>query len=236
MQVGNPDAGYVQAGVYQVNQRDLDDGFNFDPTRATGALAILEGAVFPTFGPFRYRGSYTVGAWYQTAGGPDLYYNRTGLPLSLAGGTPLAHQERSGLYGVAVQDLYRPNPDDPGRNLSALARVTFADPHTSAIDEQETVGLVYKGFWDARPSDWIGIAIGQSHASAAVAKGIAVANAFDGAYRPVPGYERVMEVFYSIAVTPDVVIRPNIQFVNRPGGLAKREDLVVFGVKSGITF
>lgn len=150
-----------------------------------------KGAVFPIFGPFRYRGGYTFGAWYQTAGGPGLYYNCAGLPLGVAGGTPLAHQERSGLCGVAIQELYRPNPDEPCRNPSAFTRVTFADPHTSAIDEKETVGLVYKGLWDDRPADWIGIAIGQSHASAAVAKGFAVANAFDGAYRPVPAYERV---------------------------------------------
>lgn len=236
LRLGNLETGYIQAGVYQVNRRDLDDGFNFDPTGATGALAILEGAVFPTFGPFNYRGSYTVGGWYQTAGGPDLYYNTARLPLSLYGGLPLGHQERSGVYGVAVQELYRPNPDEPTRNLSAFLRVTFADPRTSPLDEQETLGLVYKGFWDARPSDWIGVAIGQSHASSAAARGIAAANAFGGTYQPIPGYERVLEVFYSLALTPDVVIRPNIQFVNRPGGINRREDVVVFGVKSGVTF
>ncbi|MCJ2072931.1 carbohydrate porin [Methylobacterium sp. J-030] len=236
LRVGNLESGYIQAGVYQVNQRDLDDGFNFDPTGATGALAILEGAVFPTFGPFNYRGSYTVGGWYQTSGGPDLYYNTARLPLSVYGGLPLGHQERSGVYGVAIQELYRPNPDEPGRNLSAFLRVTFADSRTSPLDEQETLGLVYKGFWDTRPFDWIGVAIGQSHASSATARGIAAANTFYGAYQPLPGYERVLEVFYSLAVTPDVVIRPNIQFVNRPGGINRREDVVVFGVKSGITF
>lgn len=236
LRLGSLSTGYIQAGVYQVNQRDLDDGFNFDPSHATGALAILEGAIFPTFGPHDYRGSYTIGGWYQTAGGPDLYYNTAGLPLSVAGGLPLGHRERSGVYGVAVQELYRPNPDEPGRNLSAFLRVAFADPHTSPLDEQETIGLVYKGFWDVRPSDWIGVAVGQSHASSAAAKGVAAANAYFGEYQPIPGYERVLEVFYSIAVTPDVVIRPNIQFVNRPGGVSRREDVVVFGVKSGITF
>ena len=200
LRLGNLETGYIQAGVYQVNRRDLDDGFNFDPTWATGARAILEGAVFPTFGPFNYRGSYTVGGWYQTAGGPDLYYNTARLPLSLYGGLPLGHQERSGVYGVAVQELYRPNPDEPTRNLSAFLRVTFADPRTSPLDEQETLGLVYKGFWDARPSDWIGVAIGQSHASSAAARGIAAANAFGGTYQPIPGYERVLEVFYSLAL------------------------------------
>jgi porin len=72
--------------------------------------------------------------------------------------------------------------------------------------------------------------------SSATARGIAAANVFTATYQPVPGYERVLEVFYSLALTPDVVIRPNIQFVNRPGGVARREDVVVFGVKSGITF
>ncbi len=236
LRLGNLTTGYLQAGVYQVNRRDLDDGFNFDPTGATGVLAIFEGAVFPTFGPFSYRGSYTVGGWFQTAGGSDLLFNTVGLPLSVSGGSPLGHQDRSGVYGVAVQELFRPDPDEPGHNLSGFLRMTFAESRTSPIDEQETVGLVYKGFWGARPFDWIGVAIGQSHASSSAARGIALSNAFGGTYQPVPGYERVLEVFYSLAVTPDVVIRPNIQFVNRPGGVARREDVVVFGVKSGITF
>lgn len=236
LRLGNLETGYIQAGVYQVNQRDLDDGFNIDPTGATGALAILEAAAFPTFGPFNYRGSYTVGGWYQTAGGSDLAANAARLPLSVYGGFPLGHQERSGVYGVAVQELYRPKPDEPARNLSAFLRVTVADSRTSPIDEQETLGLVYKGFWGDRPFDWIGVAIGRSHASSATARGIAAANVATGTYQPVPGYERVLEVFYSLALTPDVVIRPNIQFVNRPGGVTRREDVVVFGVKSGITF
>ncbi|GJD47785.1 Porin B [Methylobacterium crusticola] len=236
LRLGNLDTGYLQAGVYQVNQRDLDDGFNVDPTRATGALAIVEGALFPKVGPLGYRGSYTVGGWFQTAGGPDLYRNGAGLPLSVAGGTPLAHQERSGVYGIAIQEVYRPLPDNPARNISAFVRVAFANPSTSAIDQQMTAGAVYKGFWDARPFDWIGVAFGVSHASSALARGIAALSAFDGAFRPQPGYERALEVFYSFALTPDVVIRPNIQFVNRPGGVAGRTDVLVFGVKSGVTF
>ncbi|GJE44428.1 Porin B [Methylobacterium soli] len=154
----------------------------------------------------------------------------------MAGGTPLSHQERSGVYGVAVQELYRPLPDNPARNVSGFLRASFANSRTSSIDEQITIGAVYKGFWDARPLDWIGAGFGVSHASSAIARGLEAANAFDGGNRPIPGYERVIEVFYSFAASPDVVIRPNIQFINRPGGVAGRQDVLVFGVKSGVTF
>lgn len=236
LRVGNLDTGYLMAGVYQVNPRDLEDGFNFDPTGANGALAIVEAAAFPTLPPFTYRGSYTVGAWYQTGGGPDLFLNRDGLPLTSAGGLPIANRDRSGVYGVAVQELYRPDPDNALRNLSVFVRVTLANASTSVIDRQETIGLVYKGFWAERPLDWIGIGIGQSHASRSLAQSIQTTNVLDGGFRPVPGYERALEVFYSLALSPDVVVRPNIQFIHRPGGVAERADILVFGVKSGVTF
>ncbi|AMB44845.1 UNVERIFIED_ORG: porin [Methylobacterium sp. SuP10 SLI 274] len=236
LRLGNLDTGYLMAGVYQVNPRDLENGFNFDPTGAAGALAIVEAAAFPTLPPFTYRGSYTVGAWYQTGGGPDLFLNRDGLPLASAGGLPLANRDRSGLYGVAVQELYRPDPGNPLRNLSAFVRVTLANSSTSLIDRQETIGLVYKGFWAERPFDWIGVGIGQSHASRALAQSVQMANLLDGGVRALPGYERALEVFYSLALSPDVVVRPNIQFINRPGGVGGRDDILVFGVKSGVTF
>ncbi|MBD8904698.1 carbohydrate porin [Methylobacterium bullatum] len=236
LRLGNLETGYLMAGVYQVNPRDLADGFNFDPSGATGALAIVEAAVFPTLPLFAHRGSYTVGAWYQTGNNSDLYLNGSGLPLSVDGGAPMANRDRSGVYGVAVQELYRPDPANPLCNLSVFLRATIANSSTSAIDDQQTVGFVYKGFWSERPFDWIGIGIGQSHASSALAQSIHAANAMDGGIRPVPGYERAIEVFYSLALHPDVVIRPNIQLINRPGGYAGRTDIVVFGVKSGLTF
>lgn len=236
LRLGNTSTGYLMAGIYQVNPRDLQDGFNFDPSGAVGALAIVEAAAFPTLPPFSYPGSYTVGAWYQTGGGPDLFLNRDGLPLAVAGGVPIANRERSGLYGVAVQELYRPDPANPLSSLTAFVRVTMANSSTSFIDRQETIGLVYKGFWAERPFDWIGIGIGQSHASRGLGQSVQVANLLDGGVRPIPGYERALEVFYSLALCSDVVVRPNIQFINRPGGVAGRTDIVVFGVKSGVTF
>ncbi|AMB46066.1 hypothetical protein Y590_14175 [Methylobacterium sp. AMS5] len=236
LRLGNTDTGYLMAGVYQVNPRDLENGFNFDPSGAVGALAIVEAAAFPTLPPFSYPGSYTVGAWYQTGGGPDLFLNREGLPLAVVGGAPVANRERSGLYGVAVQELYRPNPANPLGSFSAFVRVTMANSSTSFIDRQETIGFVYKGFWAARPLDWIGFGIGQSHASRGLAQSLQAANLLDGGARPIPGYERALEVFYSLALSPDVVVRPNIQFINRPGGVAGRTDILVFGVKSGVTF
>ncbi|MDF9861019.1 carbohydrate-selective porin OprB, partial [Methylorubrum pseudosasae] len=146
------------------------------------------------------------------------------------------NRDRSGLYGVAVQELYRPDPGNPLRNLSAFVRVTLANSSTSLIDRQETIGLVYKGFWAERPFDWIGVGIGQSHASRALAQSVQMANLLDGGVRALPGYERALEVFYSLALSPDVVVRPNIQFINRPGGVGGRDDILVFGVKSGVTF
>ena len=54
--------------------------------------------------------------------------------------------------------------------------------------------------------------------------------------RDMPAQERFVEAFYSIAVTDNVVVRPNIQYITRRATPEHKPDVVVFGLTSLITF
>lgn len=44
------------------------------------------------------------------------------------------------------------------------------------------------------------------------------------------------ELYYRVALTPAVSLTPNIQYFHRPGGFDEAEDVVVFCLKTVISF
>ena len=45
-----------------------------------------------------------------------------------------------------------------------------------------------------------------------------------------------MEVYYGVSVTPALTLRPNVQYVANPGGLSGDKSVVVFGLKTEVSF
>ncbi|MCG4268854.1 carbohydrate porin, partial [Acetobacter senegalensis] len=81
-------------------------------------------------------------------------------PFAQYRGQPLRHDGRNGLYFVGVQEVYRPDPANTVRNVSAFVRAVASDRDTSVYSAQVTSGLVYKGWCAERPNDWIGLGVG----------------------------------------------------------------------------
>jgi porin len=236
LRVGTPDTAYLQVGAYQVNPDNLADGFSFNFSKGTGALILSEAGWFPKFGGSGYAGSYKIGGWYETSGGNDVLLNDRRLPSALYRGQPLHHDGRNGLYFVGVQEVYRPDPANSKRTVSAFVRAVASDRDTSVYAAQVTSGLVYKGWCAERPNDWIGLGVGQTTPNPRAVEAIEQRNLISRTNRPMPAQERFVEAFYSIAVTDNVVVRPNIQYITRRATPKHKPDVVVFGLTSLITF
>jgi porin len=236
LRVGTPDTAYLQVGAYQVNPDNLADGFSFNFSKGTGALILSEAGWFPKFGGSGYAGSYKIGGWYETSGGNDVLLNDRRLPSALYRGQPLHHDGRNGLYFVGVQEVYRPDPANSKRTVSAFVRAVASDRDTSVYAAQVTSGLVYKGWCAERPNDWIGLGVGQTTPNPRAVEAIEQRNLISRTNRPMPAQERFVEAFYSIAVTDNVVVRPNIQYITRRATPEHKPDVVVFGLTSLITF
>ena len=70
------DAGYVQAGAYQVNPAyalQHDAVLPDNPSGTTGALLPLEFAWLPEVGAPQLPGSYKLGVWYDTSHASDVF-------------------------------------------------------------------------------------------------------------------------------------------------------------------
>ena len=229
---------YLQSGLYQVNPRYVDDdyarrsGWTLDnPRGTTGTLIPLE------FGlqafPGGRSGSYKVGAWYNTSDGADLYYDVARNSRGLTGLDALQH---SGQYGAYLNFQQQITGTGEGRGASVFLNITQADRRTAALDRQVALGVVYQGpFGQAR--DAIGLAVGATHNNARHASYVRDSNARTGlAVAAGGGNEYAMEAYYTWSPIPGLYVRPNLQYIVRPGGTSANRNALVLGLKSQVSF
>jgi len=229
---------FLQIAAYQVNPKYVDDSYASHkglfpgfPSGTTGALIPLEFGWKPSVNGL--PGSYRFGVWYNTSKGNDLYLNTDRQPLAEFGGDALQHGSRKGAWISFSQQV---TGEAGGKGASVFLNIASADHETSATNNQVALGMEYKGIFD-RPNDFIGAAFGGSYASGYAAKNQRLINALTGSNTIVSrGYERVSEVFYSWSPIPSLAIRPNLQYIQDPGGSSKRDNAFVLGLKTSVAF
>ena len=223
----------VNASLYQVNPRFTENsqGLNFgSPSGTTGYLAVGELAWKPTLNGL--PGSYRAGIWRNTGDFNDVYQDVNGQPIGLTGNAPDQHDQASGYYGMAEQRVYQ-DPSNSARGLTLFANFIQSDRDVSYVEKVFHVGAFISGPFAARPQDEIGLAIGRLEVNEKSAKRIRQQNAF---IQPAPDTEYPMELYYGISVTPALTLRPNVQYVGNPGGLSGDKSVVVFGLKTEVSF
>jgi porin len=232
-------AGYFQIGAYQVNPEFLDNHHAVlprFPSGTTGALIPVEFGWTPELGEARLPGSYKFGGWYDTSTATEVFDDINHDPAIITG---LRFNQTHGRYGGYInfqQQVTGSDGDDPARGLSLFLNATVADDQTATTDYQISAGVTSKGFFDGRPDDVIGLAIGTTHVNDHVADGEKLVN--EAALGPVAVQhsEYVTELYYGCQVTGWLLARPNLQFVRHPGGTNDNKDVVVIGLKTSINF
>ena len=103
--------------------------------------------------------------------------------------------------------------------------------------------FVYKGPFDARPKDDIGIGAARIHVNDDVKKSAELINASIGAtdysdplYTPLRNTEYNYELNYGFHVTNWLTVRPNLQYITHPGGVDQVDNALVAGLKIQSTF
>lgn len=211
--------GYVQAGVYDVNEKYLGVSKALLPvwfSGSTGALIPAEIAWQPTSAG-GLEGSYKLGFWYDTSEGDDVVDDANGDPFAVSGLPPARHRGRYGAYINFEQQV--------SDRLKLFLNAVVADRRTSATDRQVAAGLVYTGLLETRPEDDIGLAVGTTHVNDRVAD-----------EQGIEGSEYAAEIYYTFRPNAAVQIRPNLQYVYRPGGDSANDDVFVLGLKSSANF
>jgi porin len=211
--------GYIQAGVYDVNEKYLGVSKALLPvwfSGSTGALIPVELGWLPTFNG-GLEGSYKIGAWYDTSEADDVVDDANGDPFDVSGLPPAGHRGRYGAYINFQQNL---TPD-----LKVFLNAVVADDRTSTTDRQMAAGMVYTGLFDTRPQDDIGFAVGTTHVNDRVAD-----------EEGIEGSEYAAEIYYTWRPTPALLFRPNLQYVYHPGGNDENPDVFVLGLKTSANF
>ena len=147
--------------------------------------------------------------------------------------------QRRGLYGGYLtfqQQVTRNSSDDVNAGLKLFLNAAVADGATSATSFQIAGGLIYTGPFSSRPHDSIGFAAGTTQVNNRLTDLQNLQNAMGLGPVPVRNSEYVMELFYTIAPVPGLLIRPNVQYIATPGASYQNANIVVFGLKSLISF
>lgn len=234
----NVPVGYVQAGVYQVNPRYIDDGwadsaglYPNDPSGTTGALLPLEFAWRPALGDL--PGTYKFGVWYDTSDADDAYLDENHEPLVATNAEPLQRHSRSGAYIAFEQQI---SGAANGNGAYLFLNATQSDRDTApSLDRQIAAGVRCQGI-GSRTDDSAGLAFGVNHVNDRIARGQRLQNSLMGMQLPVQHDEYVAEIFYGWTPYPFLTLRPNVQYLHHPGGIATSGDLWLTGLKTSATF
>ena len=233
---------YAQIGAYNQNPSQLEhgNGFKLSGSGTKGTVLPVELVWSPKVNSL--PGEYRVGYYKSTADADDVREDVNGFDAATTGDAYKSHSSKSGYWFVAQQQLTSHN-GDATRGLNIAANATFHDKDTNFIDNYQSVMFVYKGPFDARPKDDIGIGAARIHVNKDVKRNAELLNAANGvsdydnaAFSPIRETEYNYEINYGFHVTNWLTVRPNLQYITHPGGVDEVDNALVAGLKIQSTF
>ena len=228
---------YAQIGAYNQNPSQLEhgNGFKLSGSGTKGTVLPVELVWSPKVNDL--PGEYRVGYYKSTAPADDVR-----VDITSTGQDYRVRDSKHGYWFVVQQQLTSHN-GDPSRGLNIAANATFHDKATNIVDNYQSLMFVYKGPFDARPKDDIGIGAARIHVNDDVKKSAEQINASIGAtdyndplYSPLRSTEYNYELNYGFHVTNWLTVRPNLQYITHPGGVDKVDNALVAGLKIQSTF
>ncbi|WP_150752717.1 carbohydrate porin, partial [Pseudomonas fluorescens] len=173
----------------------------------------------------------------STSDADDVLEDDNGQNAATTGNPYRVHDSKHGYWFVAQQQLTSHN-GDASRGLNIAANATFHDKDTNFIDNYQSLMFVYKGPFDARPKDDVGIGFARIHVNDDVKKNAELTNVANGVseydnplFSPIRETEYNYEINYGFHVTNWLTVRPNLQYVTHPGGVDEVDNALVAGLK-----
>lgn len=207
--------------AYTNAYRPDDDGFHYgdDFQHGIGYAAELgyveQGA--------KYAGTYKVGA------------NVTDLRHYTNSETGATERGDYTFYALAEKSVYHPRDAagklDTGKGLDLLTEFTYAPGDSNYLSYELGAGLRYTGPFSSRPKDKIGAGFIWSQA------GREAANAY--ANTTGQGHlqgEETLELDYQYHLADWFLIQPDIQYIVDPRGDTNRDNILVLGLRTVVTF
>jgi porin len=223
---------YLMGGVYasQPFPGGGMSGWDWSTNQVTGAYWAGEAAWEPSFGSDHLQGHYKIGIGYDTSSLASNAFVFTGSPPNERG--------RAQWWITFDQMLFRNGPG-PNRGLTLLGAYAHDAPGNSFYENFVWAGLLYSGFWSARPDDQIGLAFTYYQVSPELNRTESLEQAFD--FAPtypygVQNHGMVLEANYNFPIWRGVQVQPEVEYFIQPGGVSTIRDTLVLGVKTHVLF
>ncbi|MCC4105457.1 carbohydrate porin [Serratia ureilytica] len=228
---------FIQVGFYNQNPYNYNkgDGFRFEFKPTVGNLVPVELGWQPKLGHDKLPGNYRLG-YYYTSANDDVYG-------SWREGEYNKNAHAYGGYLLAQQQLTAQN-GDVNRGITVMFQTVLNDHKTSKTDNYQSLALTWKGPFDLRQNDEIGIGVSRIHVNSSYTRMLREKNQFNGettydspTYLPIQkGAEYNYEVYYNIQASNWLQIRPNLQYVSSPGAVSKVNDAFIGGLSANVSF
>ncbi|QPE17863.1 carbohydrate porin [Providencia rettgeri] len=219
----------IKTGVMEQNPQatDRSHAWSWSTKGSKGILLPLEieNRTFVNGLP----GAYNLGLLYTNAKQHDLYkdksYNNTWFA-----------------YGGMNQQLTR-HQDDENRGLSLSISGSYHDERSNFMNYVVSSSLRYRGAFDARPEDWIGLGVSYIELSDHFAKNqkiqneqLGITDYNDPLYHPITSNALNAELYYRFKPVHWLELQPSMQYWHQPGGVKRTSDAWVLGLKTVLTF
>ncbi|WP_244754409.1 carbohydrate porin [Rhodanobacter sp. B2A1Ga4] len=227
---------YVSVGAYlnNPNAGNKDQGFNLS-LKHHGVFVPVELGWSSGRGAGQLPGDLKFGVYYNTAGTPDVYTDINGQPAGLTGARFLQHNGRSGGYVIADRMVYREGADSSrGLTLGLMAGV--GDKATARFRDFWVLGGHYQGTFPGRANDVISFMLASGRTNPRLTRYQRDRDSVAPGSVGIQTYESIAEIDYGARITPWLTLRPNLQYVFRPGGTGNIPDAFVIGLYTQVTF
>ncbi len=202
----------LQAGLFDGNTEDtLSAPASAGPNAVEnphGLFAMGQESLNWRLASQRLSGTVALGEWYHT--GSFQTYTATRV------------SDAHGFYVYLDQTLwkFRHRPQQAASRIGAFAQYGWTDGQLTLINRNLLGGLRWRGPIPGRPDDNVGIAMTWAHLSRYA--------------KTRYNSECILEGFYSLQVTPWLMVQPDLQYVIHPGGTYA--NALVATVQVGIEF
>ena len=202
---------YAAFGVADAEADARETGFSTTFDGDHHLFYIFETGVVPELASARgpMPGAYRVGLWNDRQ--PKEYFDGSRVK-----------RDDLGVYFSGDQVVWLENDSGDGQGLGVFTRCGWADDKVNEIRASWSCGAQYRGLLPGRDADVAGLGVAQGRFSSGA--GFAAS------------YERVVETYYNVEVTPWLHVSPSLQWIQNPGGDSSVHDAVVAGLRVQMGF
>jgi porin len=224
---------WVAEMSYRCNQVPEEE---LSATRTSADTRPLGTPTAPLFPQRGLAGSYEAGFVYHS----DAFSDISDVTLSDLGSSlaPAEARSRGANYAIYLnieQEVWR-EPDSAIQGLGAFVHAAWMPPDRNFIEFSIEGGLYYRGAIPGRDDDALGLGVAYLRISDQVGAAVEKANRRDGTNYRYPDFEATIELVYRYQAAPWFSIQPHAQYVIQPGGTKDRDNALILGLRTNITF